>query len=150
MSGLNGHAVKLFRSMFYQFVHRFAAGLRANLAVGPLRASIGGGGASMTFRLTNVSGRPVQIFGRLEIKLPGTTSAASVTLAITRLDGLAFMSPKEVANLTAGPRPEELVWLAPGESLSNGPIALLDGRGIREPGRYGIAVSAASACGRTW
>ncbi len=117
------------------------AGLQAYLAVDRPRALIGGEGPNMTFTLTNVSKQPIKIFNRLEIRWPGTNSLATVGVAITRLDGTAYEPSEQISNLTRGPRSEEFTWLAPGESVSAGPIALLGARGIKDAGSFRIIAS---------
>lgn len=117
------------------------AGLQASLAVDRPRALIGGEGPNMTFTLTNVSKQPIKIFNRLEIRWPGTNSLATVSVAITRLDGKAYEPSEQISNLTRGPRSEEFIWLAPGESVSAGPKALLGARGIKDAGSFRIIAS---------
>ena len=117
------------------------AGLKASLTVDRSHALIGGKGPNVTFVLTNVGQRPVKIFSRLEIRWPGTNSAASVGLAITRADGTAYEPAEQISNLTEGPRIEEFTWLAPGQSVSAGPIPLQGVRGIKDVGRFRITAS---------
>ncbi len=117
------------------------AGLEASLTVDRPRASIRDEGPNLTFALTNVGKRPVKIFSRLEIRWPGTNSAASVGLAITRADGTAYEPTEQISNLTEGPRIEEFKWLSPGQSVSAGPIPLQGVRGIKDAGQFRITAT---------
>ena len=117
------------------------AGLKASLTVDRPHSLIGDEGPILTFALTNVGKRPIKIFSRFEIRWPGTNSAASVGLAITRADGTAYRPAEQISNLTEGPRIEEFTWLAPGQSVSAGPIPLQGVRGIKDVGRFRITAS---------
>ncbi len=117
------------------------AGLQAVLTVERPDPSDGAPGPKVSFALVNVSPQPIRIFNRLEIRWPGTQSLASVALTITRADGTPYPPGEKIASLTAGPYPQEFVWLQPSEEQRLGPIPLLVDRGIRDSGKFRVTAT---------
>lgn len=120
---------------------QIVAGLQASLVVDRIRTINGTDGPHLKLTLTNVGQQPVRIFNRLEIRWPGTNSAANVGLAIIRADGTPYEPSETISDLTRGPRAEEFEWLAPGRSVFTGPIPVQGTRGIKDAGRYTITAT---------